>query len=369
MLFDVQQANPEMLTLARESLGMTQTDVADAMRKAGGGTETTVSQGYVSRAEKGLLAVSGDRLELYGRALNYPPAMLCLDPRAADVGIGLVHHRKKAALSAPTLRCIHAQLALTRIQVQNLLDKAGQHPATDRFIRVAVDGLTPPAEAAATVRRAWGVPAGPVVDLVGEIEKAGGVVLLRDLGSDLLDAVSQWSNGGAPLMLVNNHAPGDRRRFSIAHELGHLVMHDQPGVGAEQEKQADTFAAAFLMPASDIRREFASGVSLTGLLALKLRWRVSMSALLRRAQSLDAITDWQYRTITIEMSALGYRTSEPGEISAEIPGRARDAIRALTEQRQLQISEIAKCMYLLPDNFRRLYQPELLTGFDFDPTT
>jgi len=248
------------------------------------------------------------------------------------------------------------------LQVKNLFHVVGTYPATDCFIRVDIDDLTPPRDAASMVRKAWGLPSGPVVNLVAAIEKAGGVVLSRDLGSDLLDAVSQWSDGEAPLLLVNDHAPGDRRRFSIAHEVGHLVMHNQPGSGIDQEREADIFAAAFLMPAADIRKDFAGGMDLSKLLALKNRWRVSMSALLRRAHGLNVITDWQYRTITIEMSALGYRTSEPGDVSIEEPCRVRETIRALTADRGLQTSDIANRMLLLPDDFRRLYVPEPVTS-------
>ncbi len=98
---------------------------------------------------------------------------------------------------------------------------------------------------------------GPVPDIVAVLEHAGALVITRDLDSDLLDAVSQWAEGGQPLLLVNTRAPGDRRRFSLAHELGHLVMHDEPGTGSTQEKQADAFAAEFLMPASDIWQAFS----------------------------------------------------------------------------------------------------------------
>jgi Zn-dependent peptidase ImmA (M78 family) len=362
VLFDVPSvahAKAEMLALVRESLGKTQVEVAAAMKKLGEASGTAVSQGYVSRAEKGLLTVAGDRLTLYARALGCPPDLLCLDPRTADVGIGLVHHRKKAALSAPALRRIHAQLALTRLHVQSLFEAAETASTGDGFLRVDVDDETPPREAAEMVRQAWGLPEGPVQDLVGQIERAGGLVLLRDLGSPHLDAVSQWPNGQAPLLLLNNHAPGDRLRFSLAHELGHLTMHDGPSNGADQEKQADEFAAAFLMPAADIRKELAGGLDLGRLLELKQRWQVSMSALLRRAHSLTSISDWQYRTITIEMSALGYRTAEPGEVGIEAPMGIRTVIEHVTGPGGVPSDDLARRMRLLPKDFHQQYAADL----------
>src|SRR5438105_1614045 len=79
-------------------------------------------------------------------------------------------------------------------------------------------------DAAITLRRDWGLAPGAVPQLIRLIEDAGGLVLVRDLGSRELDAVTQWIDGEPPLFLINAHAPADRFRFSLAHELGHVIM-------------------------------------------------------------------------------------------------------------------------------------------------
>ncbi|MFI6567077.1 ImmA/IrrE family metallo-endopeptidase [Streptomyces sp. NPDC050534] len=348
------QAHPGMLALARESRGMTQTGVADAMTKASDGA-AVVSQGYVSRAESGRLSVGEDRLVLYAAALGYPSELLCVDPQVSGVGVGLIHHRKRASLSAPALRRIHAQLALVRLQVSGMAGAAALAEDGHRVPRVVLDDLTTARDAARQVRREWGLPAGPVADVIGSLETAGAWVVVRDLGSRLLDAVSQWDGRQMPLMLVNDRAPGDRCRFSVAHELGHLVMHCEPGTAGEQEKQADAFASEFLMPAADIRQAFTGGVDLARLAELKRIWRVSMSALLRRAVDLNALSDWQYRTVVVEMSALGYRTAEPVDIAPERPRRVDALVDTLLSERGLDIDRAAACARLLPGDFERLY--------------
>ena len=353
-------AKPSMLTLVREAAGMTQAEVAANMTKlSGDGSGPPVGQGYVSRAEKGRLIVAGDRLKLYAQALSCTPQLLCLDVHAAEVGIGLVYHRKKAALSAPALRRIHGQLALARLHVRRLRQAAGDTPHEAAFVRVDLDEETRPYEAATQVREAWGLPPGPVDDLIARIERSGGMVLLRDLGSDHLDAVSQWPAGCGPLLLVNTRAPADRLRFSIAHELGHLTMHRVPDTSADQEKQADEFAAAFLMPADDITPEFEGNIDLALLLRLKARWRVSMGALLRRARDLHKVTEWHHRTLTIEMSTLGYRTAEPGAFAPEQPTAVREAIRRATQCGGLSLDELAQHMYLSLEDLKRDYAADL----------
>ncbi|MGQ4374791.1 ImmA/IrrE family metallo-endopeptidase [Streptomyces sp. SAS_267] len=354
MASDDLQAHPGMLALARESRGMTQTGVADAMTEASD-MAAVVSQGYVSRAESGRLSVGEDRLMLYATALGYPPELLCVNPQVSGVGVGLIHHRKRASLSAPALRRIHAQLALVRLQVSGMAGAAAVPINMHRFPQVTLDDLTTAKDAARQVRRDWGMPAGPVADVIASIEEAGGWVVVRDLGSDLLDAVSQWDGRQMPLILVNDRAPGDRCRFSVAHELGHLVMHTEPGTAGEQEKQADAFASEFLMPAADIRQSFAGGVDLGRLAELKRVWRVSMSALLRRAVDLNILSDWQYRTVAVEMSALGYRTAEPIVIAPERPRQVDSLVDTLLSDRGLDVCQAAACARLLPADFERLY--------------
>jgi Zn-dependent peptidase ImmA (M78 family) len=345
-------ANPATLVLARESRGMTQAEVAAVMSSLGAGT--AVSQGYVSRAEAGRLAVSGERLETYARALGYPSQLLCTESEVHGVGVGLVHHRKRASLGAQALRRIHAELALSRLQVRALLVAvAGEQ--NHRFHHIEVNDLDTPADAARSVRKEWGMSAGPVAHLVETLEEAGGLIITRDLGTRELDAVSQWADGEAPLFLLADQAPMDRFRWSLAHELGHIVMHSKPGSSTLQERQADLFASEFLMPASTIRADLRGEVDLNRLLSLKQQWRVSMAALARRALSLGLVSDWQYRNLMIEMSALGYRTQEPGGITPERPRRLPTLVDRLEHDLGYSTEQIAQLVGLFPDELRSLY--------------
>lgn len=347
-------AHAAMLVLARESRGMTQVELARVMTRQPDGT--AVSQGYVSKAEAGRLEVTGSRLSLYATALGYPVAVLCTDPQLHGVGVGLVHHRKRASLGAPALRRIHAELALARMQTCALLTLAGTEHH-HRFHRIAVDDFDTASDAAITLRHEWGLAPGVVPHLVHLIEDAGGLVLVRDLGPRELDAVTQWIEENPPLFLINAHAPADRFRFSLAHELGHVIMHDEPGVTAVQEVQADEFASEFLLPADTIRDELKPGrLDLARLLDLKHRWGVSMAALLRRASTLGVTSDWQYRNLMVEMSALGYRTQEPSDLVRESP-RSIPALVTHLHDDGYDLEQLADAAGLLPDEFARLYLP------------
>src|SRR5690349_12526934 len=153
-------AQPRMLVLARESRGMTQGQLAAAIQlldRPGG----KVSQGYVSRAEAGRLPVSGERLELFADALNYPAPLLVVKAHEVGAGPGLVHHRKKQAATATDLKRIHAVLNLTRIQLRALMQGAPR-PSGPGIPHIQVDDLTTPADAARQVRTEWAAPPGPL---------------------------------------------------------------------------------------------------------------------------------------------------------------------------------------------------------------
>ena len=353
---DEAAARAAMLVLARESRGITQAELADVMTRHSG--ETPVSQGYISKAEAGRLEVTGSRLSLYATALGYPPGVLCADPQLHGVGVGLVHHRKRASLGAPALRRIHAELALARLQTRALLALAGTEHH-HRFHRIVVDDFDTASDAAITLRREWGLAPGAVPQLIRLIEGAGGLVLVRDLGSRELDAVTQWMDGDPPLFVISALAPADRFRFSLAHELGHVIMHDEPGLTALQERQADEFASEFLLPADAIRAELKRDrLDLPRLLTLKHRWGVSMAALLRRAATLGIVTDWQYRNLMVEMSALGYRTQEPSDLVRENPRFIPALVADLRDDRGYHLDQLADAAGLLPDEFTRFYLPD-----------
>ncbi|WP_406510661.1 ImmA/IrrE family metallo-endopeptidase [Streptomyces sp. NBC_00212] len=340
-----------MLTLARDSRGWTQSELADHMSRVDG---NRITQGYVSRAEAGRIPVRAERVYLFATALRFTPEMLCRVANTAGVGIGLIHHRKRASLGAPALRRIHATLALTRLQVEAVTHAAALH-RPHRFRPIGVNDFDTPADAAETLREEWNVPAGPIDDLVALLEDAGALVVVRDLGTTELDAVSQWPHDRTPLVLLNSTAPADRSRFSLAHELGHLIMHREPGEGRAQETQADRFAAELLMPHEVILSELKPGIDVGRLMDLKARWGVSMAALIRRAVDLGVISEWQYRTLMVELSALGYRTNEPIAIRRETPRHIPQAVIRLEGQHHLSATETAHLAGLGREEFHEIY--------------
>jgi Zn-dependent peptidase ImmA (M78 family) len=158
-----------------------------------------------------------------------------------------------------------------------------------------------------------------------------------------------------PLFFVNRSAPPDRYRYTLAHEIGHIVMHAMPSVA--MEKEADQFAAEFLMPRREIRTHFARPFTLQKAAELKPHWKVAMSALIRRAHDLDMISDRYYRGLMTQMSRHGYRLHEPVALDPEEPSIVQAVIDVHTNAHGYSIQELANLALLSVDDFNRYYPP------------
>jgi Zn-dependent peptidase ImmA (M78 family)/transcriptional regulator with XRE-family HTH domain len=200
-----------------------------------------------------------------------------------------------------------------------------------------------PVLAAKITRVEFGLsPDVPIPFIINLAEKSGIVVLAIPSALEKRDAFSVWAGTGArkPIIAISAGSPGDRVAWSVAHELGHLVMHHPiKAFAGDLEDQANRFAAELLLPEAGIRSELSTPLTFEKLAILKGKWRVSMQSLIRRAKDLAVINDRAYRYMFEQFNARGWKTVEPNPIPAEKP-------RALRE--------MAELIYDKPLNFARM---------------
>jgi Zn-dependent peptidase ImmA (M78 family) len=168
----------------------------------------------------------------------------------------------------------------------------------------------------------------PILHVINLIERAGVLVLGLPVALKKRDAFSVWmttkEGGRRAVVAIAQGVPGDRLRFSTAHELGHIVMHTTIEKGfTDLEREANRFAAELLMPHEAMRAEMRSPVTLASLATLKARWGVSIQALIVRARDLEVISERQYRYLFEQIGLRGWRTREPGAIPLEKPRALR----------------------------------------------
>jgi Zn-dependent peptidase ImmA (M78 family)/transcriptional regulator with XRE-family HTH domain len=339
--------NPEMLILARESRGLTQIQLAEA---------TSVQQATISKYETGFSNISEEHLEQFANVLEYPKEFFYLPEQRYGFGTSCTYHRKQKTISGIDLKRLQAELNILRIRVSRLLDGADVEYA-NQIQPLDIDEFDGNAERIAQlVRSSWGLPFGPVVNLIRAVENAGGIVVRRSFGTKKVDALSQWlpKLGIPPLLYVNADIAGDRLRFTLAHELGHLIMHRTPTPDMEQE--ADRFAAEFLMPADEIGAELES-LTLSKLAQLKVRWRVSMAALIKHAYHLEKITHRQYRSLYEQLSKMGYRLSEPIALPIEEPLVINEIINVHVKDHRYSPAELSQLLFSTESEFRTQFWP------------
>jgi Zn-dependent peptidase ImmA (M78 family) len=146
-----------------------------------------------------------------------------------------------------------------------------------------------------------------------------------------IDAYSFWQ-GERPFIFLNTLKSSEHSRFDAAHELAHLVLHRHGGTpDRSEEREANAFAGAFLMPASSITSFAPRVVALPTLVQAKRHWNVSVAALAHRLHDLKLISDWQYWALCRDIQIAGYRTAEPETAPREhsqVFKKVFDALRA-----------------------------------------
>jgi Zn-dependent peptidase ImmA (M78 family) len=111
------------------------------------------------------------------------------------------------------------------------------------------------AEVARKVRIEWGLRRGPIRNLTELVEGAGCVIVNFPFPSSKLDGLCIRAPHKPPIIFLNVSFAKSRRRLSLAHELGHLVMHTNPHENVEDE--AWEFAGEFLMPEAEIAKDLS----------------------------------------------------------------------------------------------------------------
>jgi Zn-dependent peptidase ImmA (M78 family) len=174
-----------------------------------------------------------------------------------------------------------------------------------------------PEAAAESLRSHWGIGELPIRNMIHLLEAKGVRIFSLAINAREVDAFSMW-NQTTPFIFLNGYKSSEHSRYDAAHELGHLVLHRHGGPhGRGTEHEADAFASAFLMPRASVIANAPRFPTLAMLIDFKKIWTTSVAALNYRLHTVGMLSDWQYRTLCIQISQHGYRTKEPNEAPRE----------------------------------------------------
>ena len=341
------EANGDMLRLARQRKGFQQTEAAARLN---------IAQPLLSRYENKLNRAPDDFLAVAARVYGVRVSFFFQHEPIYGAPVS-VHPmtRKKADVSAREMDSVVAELNIRVMHLRQFLDAVdiGSGSPLPRF---DVEEFGEPEDIAALVRAHWGVPRGPLPNLTTLAERAGVIVAHSSMSGVDVSGVTFAPPGVPPLVVLRSDHPADRLRFTLAHEIGHLVMHRFPT--PKMEEEANRFAAALLMPADDIKQYFLGRkIDLALLAAMKPEWRVAMQALLYRAKSLKLIERNQEEYLWKQISVKRWKLREPAELDfpVETPSVMPNLFNVFRNTLNYSITETAELFHLYDNDIEAFY--------------
>jgi DNA-binding helix-turn-helix protein len=348
-LFDLQiegsgRFEPARLTQARTRLGISKADLAARVR---------VSAAAIGQYEAG---VNSPRTEVLGRlaeVLNVRPGFFAVGRPLARIDTVSAHFRSlRSARVSDRLKALATATFIWELTF-----------ALERYVKLPEADLpsiafgTKPTEAASILRQYWELPDGPVKHLVATAESRGIVVAVRPLHE--IDAVDAFSAVivDRPIIITTPRRSENvfRHRFSIAHEIGHLLMHGDAGEhNASIEREADEFAAAFLTPAAAMDAVLPRRLDLAALDRLGRTWGVSTQSLIRRMVERGRTTESSARRAYQRLAMTNDPLTDPtSAYSGETPFLLRKASE-LAEGAGAGVPVLAEVLRLSPAQVRNL---------------
>lgn len=287
--------NPEILKSARLLAGI-------SLRELQNRLEGIVSHNAISKYEQGVMIPDISTIIRLAEVLGIRPGEFFIDSK---VSLGKIDFRKKSSLSKTEVAQIQEktkQHVERYLEVEGLLNLSAKfnNPIAKRIVKSA-----PKAEEMAEIVRAdWGLGTFPISNVIETLEERE-VKVIEVAASEKFDGLSTYVDERIPVAVVNENFPAERKRFTVLHELGHLMMNIPNSESKTCESYCHRFAAALLFPASEVFQTLGQkrkSIAMGELVAIKEEYGISVQAAMRRAYDLEIISQQSYKSFCIKMA-------------------------------------------------------------------
>jgi Zn-dependent peptidase ImmA (M78 family)/transcriptional regulator with XRE-family HTH domain len=302
----------ERIRQARLLAGLTQEALAEALTNAG----HPATKAVISKYEKEKSMPSAQFLILAASILAVPVSYFTHQPTVEVRWVAFRRHSTLPARDQETVKTYAADVAELQLELQSLLYP---EPATGLPEAMPATSVEAAEQAAMHLREHWTLDKNPIDRLVQTAEDHHVIVVGWDKHGGAFDGLSGWCHQQS-VIVINTSVDMDRRRFTLAHELGHLVMDTRATDEKTAEKLANRFAAALLAPAERVIHELGARrtrLDWEELSILKRRYGLSMAAWIYRAKDLGIITEHYATSLYRELSERGWRKREPVDYIAD----------------------------------------------------
>lgn len=341
---------PNRIKQARVSRGFSMAELADRLE---------ISRQAISQYELGKIEPSKAVLNLLSRSLRYPVDFFYSPVNGSQTAQSAVFFR-----SAKTTTVKNYNAAKEKINISNDI-----HGFFCRYIDFPAPNLpefdyTEDLDLeeievfASELRSFWKLDRGPIGNLTSILERNGVLFSRMSLNLSKIDGFSNWHDGTPHIFICTDKDSNSRLRFSAAHELCHILLHidnyaqenlANKDISEKLENEANLFAGAFLLPKEEFSKDIYS-TSIEHFIQLKLKWKVSISAMISRCKVLGLLTPNQLKYLNDQMTFNRYWRNEPFDktMPLEKPVAYKQAIELLLGENILTKYDIINELSLYP---------------------
>ncbi|AND80022.1 helix-turn-helix domain-containing protein [Streptococcus pantholopis] len=356
--------NPSKLKKARIARGLTKKELAE---------RTGISRQMVSNYELGKTQPGATNLLAIVSELNFPYNYFTSENKGFYEGATFFRSQSAATKRTRDMQAVRLEF---QKEIYDFLSRYVNFPKLtlpETLMKNIYDITNEDIEnKAAELRKCWGLGENlPIANLIESAEVHGVIVVESTMSDDTLDAVSEWIEDRPFIMLTDNGESAVRRRFNVAHELGHILLHgDVESIHDYTpqelknviEKQAHYFASCLLLPEKGFLDSLLS-TNLDFYIELKKRWKVSIQAMVMRTFQLELISEDQRLYLFRRIAYNKWKKKEPldDEMSVEKPSLYRKVFELIVNNDILQKNEILSYLSLPQDELEKSLDVSIAT--------
>lgn len=353
--------NSNKLTTARLSRGFTIKDLAE---------KTGISRQSISNYESGKSSPRENNIVLISKVLNFPISFFSSEnvilnsnatffrSRSSATKKKRIMQEKKLEFSKKIFDVLSEYVEFPKLNLPNDINKD--------FNNIENEDIE---EMANSLREKWKISKNVPFPNITRFSEMNGIIISKaNMADSKLDAVSKWISGKPYIMLTDNNESSVRRRFNIAHEIGHLLLHSSveniDDLSNKEmkiiENQANDFASNLLLPKDGFSKSLIS-LQMDSFIRQKAQWKVSIQSMIYRVHQLGIISDNQYIYLNKKISFNKWRKNEPydDKIKLEEPKLFYEVYELLIKNNVLSNNDLKIELSLPNDELNSVFNKEI----------
>ncbi|MFT3932793.1 MAG: XRE family transcriptional regulator [Chitinophagaceae bacterium] len=336
-------ANFKMIELARAMRGITQKELSQSL---------DITQATLSKVERGELGITETTIQKIAKFSNFPISFFYQEE--VKTPISNIYFRKRASIPQKVLDKIIADVKIVLKSIDYLLEEIEitEYPKlkfdfTDGWTALSI---------ATKMREILRIPDGPIHTPVKYFEQLGIVVFFYDCNDVHFDGLTAYTDNGVPVIFVNKNLPNDRIKFTLGHELLHLLAHIPCDIEPwrDFEAEANQLPGEFFMPTKDCKTDLMR-LGYNQLTGLKAYWGMSKASIIYKAKSSGCINEATYKYLMIELSRRGERKQETGFVEIDKPTIIPQVLELLHSELGYSEIDIAEKLCIPLEDYKRLF--------------